>query len=60
MKHPIKTGTLISYDSRRFGCRRPLRTKQNRILKQTEINGVYYYGLENGRLIPEEKVLKIE
>ena len=56
MIHPLKPGTTISYDGRRQGCKKPKQIREGQVKKVQEVDGKYWYLLNNGKLCHQDKI----
>jgi len=60
VKHPLKYGLTVTYDARRKGCTRPKKINHGVIKKSTDVDGEYWYLLQNGKLCHQDKIIKIK
>lgn len=58
-KPSIKNNIKIEYDPRPIRCTKPLRARESLIKKHTEVDGDYWYILNNGKLCHQDKILNI-
>ena len=60
IKHPLAIGTVVEYDSRKCNCtfvRRNIKT--GTIMVTRSFGGKFWYGLDNGVQVAQNKIIKI-
>ncbi len=58
IKHPLQPGMSVFYDGRRTGCKKALHLREGTIKKHTEVDGEYWYLLQNGKVCHQDKIIK--